>query len=376
MTISRIIGKNICDLMDKDGTSLRKLSDSIGISHPTLKRYIDGDQPIDSEKLMMIAKYFGKSFDYFFSDSKNDFNFMFRADSPESKIIESDLEEYKQTLLNYIDIVNDSKINFIPQSYSLRFSGKSLKKDEEELIEKIAFENRRIFNIEAVIPENYYDIVEKAGINLIVKKFSNLSFFGASSYSSEYGSFILINDSDEISEERKIFSLFHEYAHLIFDREQYIKYGSASFYTDGKNKLNEKIADVFAARFLMPRNMVDEYIKERKDVNLIEMKKYFKVSLQTLYRTLYEYDHISRDIYKKFWEDLFVNDLRKVEPYPLNRISIEDKNIRLINSIKELFEKEDISLNKVSVTLGLENQESRELIRKWREANGRYLLMP
>jgi Zn-dependent peptidase ImmA (M78 family) len=108
----------------------------------------------------------------------------------------------------------------------------------------------------------------------------------------------------------------------------------------------------------------------------ILMKSYFKVSLQTLYRTLYEYNYISHEVYKKFWEDLFVNDLRKVEPNPLSRISIEDKNIRLINSIKELFEKEDISLNKVSVTLGLENQESRELIRKWREANGRYLLMP
>ena len=54
------------------------------------------------------------------------------------------------------------------------------------------------------------------------------------------GSYIMINDSKDISEERKIFSLIHEYAHLLFHSNQYSNDQRNAFYVNGKSDMNEK----------------------------------------------------------------------------------------------------------------------------------------
>lgn len=374
MEISKQIGDRILKLMKENKISLRSLSEIIGISHPTLKRYVDGEQPIDSEKLMKISKHFGKNFEYFFKEDSEDFQFLFRADNPDLMIKKNDIENLKSVLMNYIDIVNNIKYNYVPQSYSLKINGKRINSIELELIEKIAYENRRMLNIESIIPENYYEVIEKAGINIIARDFYNDSFFGASSYSVHLGSFILINNSQNISEERKIFSLIHEFAHLLFHREQYSDFSTNQRYSKSQEDINELIANKFAAYFLMPRALVKEYLDSRiSDVNLIEMKKYFKVSKQSLIRILYEYKYIDKEEYNDFWEKISKNDLMKVEEFPLDELSLELKNKRLINNIKDLYFNENISANKISEVLGLDIIETRKLLKKWRDSDELYI---
>lgn len=374
MNISKQIGDRISKLMDDNNESLRSLSEIIGISHPTLKRYVDGTQPIDSEKLMKISNYFGKSFEYFFKEDSVDFQFLFRADNPNLKISKRDIESFKFVLLNYIDIVNNVKFNYVPHSYNLKIDGKRINSAERDLIEKIAYENRRLLNIENNIPENYYEIIEKTGINIIARDFDNDYFFGASSYSLNQGSFILINNSNKISEERKIFSLIHEYAHLIFHREQYSDIAVEQRYSKSQEDINELIANKFAAYFLMPRNLVDDYVESRiKDINLIEMKRYFKVSKQSLIRILYEYKYIDKEQYDDFWIKISQNDTIKIEDFPLDEMSIEVKNNRLIRNIKDLYFQDNISVNKISEILGLNIIDIRKLLKKWRDSDELYI---
>ena len=63
----------------------------------------------------------------------------------------------------------------------------------------------------------------------------------------------------------------------------------------------------------------------------------------------------------------------KVEPNPLDKINIEEKNNRLIKYIKDMFFKEEISANKISEVLGLDIIETRQLLKEWRNMNERYL---
>jgi Zn-dependent peptidase ImmA (M78 family)/transcriptional regulator with XRE-family HTH domain len=371
MNVSLVIGNNIKELMDKEKLSLRKLSESIGVSHPTLKKYIDGNQPIDSEKLMKVALYFQKPFDYFFKEKHENVCFLFRADKPEKDIKNIDIDKLKNAIYSYIDIIGDSSYQYIPQKYSINISDD--KKNVFNLISKIAIEQRRVANIENVIPENYFEVINNIGVNVIVRDFKNDNYFGASSFSKEFGSYIIINDSENIPEERKIFSLIHEYAHLLFHSEQYTDNEYNAFYVSGKYDLNEKIANKFAGYFLMPRNLVDMYIESKKHIDPIEMKKYFKVSIQTLYVMLYEYKVISKEIYTNFWKQINSAGYKTKEPHPLEKIDIQDKNNKLINKIKDLYFKEEISANKISEVLGTNTIDTRRLLKEWRNIDERYL---
>ena len=109
----------------------------------------------------------------------------------------------------------------------------------------------------------------------------------------------------------KIFSLIHEYGHLLFHSDQYTNNEFNAFYVSGKSDLYEKTANKFAGYFLMPRYLVNSYLESRKNVDIVEMKKYFKVSIQTVYVMLYEYNLISKSVYNEFWKKINVAGYRK-----------------------------------------------------------------
>ena len=371
MNISMVIGNNIKYLMEKENLSLRKLGESIGVSHPTLKKYIDGSQPIDSDKLMKIALYFQKPFDYFFKEKHDEVTFMFRADKAERDIKNMDIDYLKDAISCYIDILGDSEVRYLPQKYHLQHTAD--KKLIFNHVSKIALEQRRIANIENIIPENYYEVISNIGVNVIVRDLQNDSYFGASSFSNEFGSFIIVNDSDNIPEERKIFSLIHEYAHLLFHSEQYSDNVNQVFYLSGKSDFHEQMANKFAGYFLMPKHLVDQFIESKKSIDPIEMKRYFKVSIQTVYVMLYEYKYISKEIYNNFWKQINYYGYKAKEPYPLDKIDIQMKNSRLISKIKEFYFKDEISPNKISEVLGTNLLETRKLVKEWRNRDERYL---
>lgn len=371
MNISQVIGSNIQTLMNRHNVSQRKLGEAIGVSHPTIKKYVEGSQPIDSEKLMRVALFFNKTFDYFFRQSHNDIRFLFRADKPAEDVNAVDLDRLKQAVYAYIDVFGEVDCQYVPQRYALNMSQD--RKKLFQMIEKVALDQRRIANIENVIPDNYFESIMKIGIHVIVKDFHNNAYFGASSYSNDVGSYILVNDSENIPEERKIFSLIHEYAHLMFHHDQYASDDMDAFYAVGRSDPHEKVANTFAGYFLMPRHLVDEYIHLRSRIDPIEMKKHFKVSIQTLYLMLLEYKHISKKESDSFWKSIHYNGMRQKEPSPLDHIPLQQKNTRLINRIKDLYFKEEISANKISEVLGMSTLDTRKLLKEWRMIDERFL---
>ncbi|MBU0997443.1 MAG: XRE family transcriptional regulator [Firmicutes bacterium] len=374
MSISNMIGNNIKKLIEENDLSYRKVSEAIGVTHPTLKRYVDGEQPIDSEKLMSIARYFNKPFEYFFSEGYQDPQFLFRADNPQEKLSPEDIQKFIFSMKSYSDVFVDSIIHYLPQRYLLEVSGKKLNEKEDALIEKIAYEQRRIMNIDKIIPANYFSVIEQLGINVIVRDFRNDDFFGASSYSKEYGSFILVNASERISEERQLFSLIHEYGHLLFHSDQYISIQSTNMYTSYRSETNEMVANRFAGYFLMPRYLINEYNQSfDSKIDLKEMKHYFKVSLNGLLYSLNNYGLLPKDTYKNYIKHIKTNHYEKIEPDPLEKIGFEKKNSKLIQKIKELFVDDKISASKISEVLGIGNLTTRNLLKEWSEVDDRYL---
>ncbi len=372
MNISKTIGQNIEKLMTKNEISHRQLAKIIEVTHPTISKYLSGEQTIDSEKLSKIAKYFNKPFDYFFDINTDELSLLFRADKPEEALTESDIDQIKSKFRQYIDVVGRSKYNIIPPQYNLDINLKKLSDEDEAILEKIALEQRKYFNIESTIPDNYFNVVEEKGINVIASPFKNCSFFGASSYSEIHGSFIFVNSCDEIPEERQIFTLFHEYGHLLFHQHDYKKSDYNPYYGNNSD-IKEKVVNSFAGYFLLPRHLINAYIDSRgKDVNVIDMKHHFKVSIQTLYIALKKYNLITQKQYSDFWAKANASSWLMSEPYPLEITDDIEKNSRLISSMKKCFINEEISSNKISEILRLDMMETRKLIKKWSEADDQY----
>ena len=133
---------------------------------------------------------------------------MFRADKPKKNIKNMDMTRLRLAIKGYLDIINESHCGFQPPKYQLCDVGKDRSKKDKlfERIEKIAREQRDFLGIRETIPENYFQVLEDIGINILARDFHNEHYDAVSSYSEDYGSFIIINDAEHIPEERKLFS--------------------------------------------------------------------------------------------------------------------------------------------------------------------------
>ena len=366
MSVSKMIGERIEGLMADKNISLRKMANIIGVTHPTLKSYLTGDKVIDSVRLNAVAEYFNVSFDYFFSKDRDKLNLQFRADQPAENLDDFDFRMIDERFRNYLDVVDFGKLKYMPMNYSLSLDGAKLSDQDEENIEKVAYEIRRLFKIENCIPSNYYSVLDNNGINVIASPYENDSFFGASSYSSGNGSFVFVNSNEKIPEERQIFSLIHELGHLLFHRNEYKDPKCNPLYNTARGNVNEKVANSFAGYFLLPRYLVEEYIGARENnVNVIDMKKHFRVSIQALYIALRKYDLISEKQYRDFWDNINHSVWKKAEPEPLPVMDISEKNKRLIESLKRLYAEESISVNRIAEVLEIPLIDARKLVKKW-----------
>lgn len=374
MKVSKIIGQNIKDLMIARNISNRKMAEIIDVTHPTVGKYITGEQVIDSEKLSIIANFFHKSLDYFFSVDHESFDMLFRVDKPEMALEGSDISEIETKFKEYIDVVGKTRMSFVPQKYSLLIASKSLNEEDESFIEKVACEQRKFFNIEHIIPDNYFSVFAEKGVNVISSTIKNESFFGASSYSEEYGSFVYVNSNMAISEERQIFTLVHEYGHLLFHQNEYRKMNANPCCSGNEDAVNEKIVNSFAGYFLLPRYLVREYIENNKEkkIDVMEMKRHFKVSIQTLYVALYKYGYISKNQYADFWRRVSVNDWKNNEPNPVGHVDAAAKNPKLMVNLKKLYRNDEISSQKISQILDMDLVTTRQLLKKWSEDDGQY----
>ena len=367
MNTPKMIGNNIKELMNDASISTRKMAEIINVTHPTMSKYLNGIQVIDSEKLMIVANYFNKDFDYFFAEEHNSLPIMFRAEKPSKNIEDSNYHYILTRIKEYSSIIDD-KVKFIPQRYALSIADK-LTKENEAIIEQITLEQRRSLNVENHIPANYFNTLSKAGVNVLCYDLENPNIFGASSYSDELGSFIFINANREISQERQEFSLIHELGHLLFHRNEYLDPKYDPYYNTTRGDIREKVANTFAGYFLLPRDLVINYIKEMEardeEVSIIKMKKYFRVSIQPLYLMLHKYELITREAYTNFWRMVNIKGYATKEPKPLDHLSFEKGNQKLLNKIKDLYFSDDISINKIADVLDKDIIDIRKIVKSW-----------
>ena len=122
---------------------------------------------------------------------------------------------------------------------------------------------------------------------------------------------ISVNMSDSIS--ARVFTLFHEYAHILSEMAGICTPENISPY-DTNSQLIERFCNHFAGAFLVPRYVLDQETNVREihrrgaiDTPLLfEIANHFRVSVQVILRRLLICGHISRPQYQSKLEELEV----------------------------------------------------------------------
>ena len=233
-----------------------------------------GNKLPTSKQLEKLAKYYNRSYFFFFDTDLPtnekifaDFrNKDYSKDFSKNAILA--IDKAKENRLNYIELATELSFD-IPNFVNLSCNSFSIKDDASKIAndfsKKININYEYIKNKKKLIEKSIYikSLIENTGV-LIFESDTQASyqfddFRGCALYFDGYIPIILLNGKESYS--GKIFTMFHEFAHLLLKHTSYNK-----DVLDEKGK-EEVWCNKFAANILMPEDLVNIEFKNIKPNN-------------------------------------------------------------------------------------------------------------
>ena len=307
------IGKRLKLARDVFGYTQEYVSDKLGISR---QRYCDienGKRSIPLKELYKFADFYNKSIDYFLrkeEDSKSGFNVLCRKMGGDSKITNV-ITEFEELCEKMHDIEKIMGMSFKPHQEN------DYQYEQDRPLywaEHYALEERKRLDL-GLAPVKALDQIleEKCGIKIFYLSIPDGSnIYGMFAYNNDIGGCILVNK--DANEGNQLFSIAHEYAHYLFHKS---RLGIISSKSERKT-LHERIANCFAANFLMPKaaveSIVDYRVKNRKEItqeDVVYIADYFGVSFTTMVYRLNNLNILNSTKREKFIAETWVMKVRE-----------------------------------------------------------------
>lgn len=336
MDLSVTIGKNIRSLMESRSVTAVDLAKTLSISRQTLLNYLKGASSIDTVKLVEIANYFGVSIDTLLQTDTTTTNYLFRTALNYQLAQSSIAPRINQSINSYYTLAKTLNIPvaYFPEQYNLLLNSNNStvdinfdcndyfsKKLEltaglKDEIKRIALDQRKklgLFDADALTA---ISALQSKGINIFFVDFGNCDSFGVSYVDDEKGCYIFVNTNSNITFERILFTVFHEYGHIILHRPIYRRKFSCD--TPGTYSFLDKMANCFAGFFLVPEDSLTSYDNILSNItsigSLIPIKQKYQISLQSFIMILGDYNYVSHQFVHSFFEYLKQHDMMKEEP--------------------------------------------------------------
>ena len=214
-------------------------------------------------------------------------------------------------------------------------------------------------------------LLTKAGIKFFTDDFNVKSFNGFSLGDADGGPAIIVNVAHEIPVERRIFTVAHEFGHILLHGDTYGRNGEDEYDKETYDR-EEKQADSFAGRFLLPEegferewtatrghDFVDRVLQIKRKYRISYMVVLFRIS-ERAGIDFHELDlRFGREMKKTYNIDIE----RKKEPIALDEIDfLEDRFPALV---RKAWEMEEITGSRSAEMLRISVSEMRRLILNW-----------
>ncbi len=178
----------------------------------------------------------------------------------------------------------------------------------------IDLETQRQFRKHDTAFKKWRHALEKHGIFVFKDAFKDDGFSGFCLYDKVFP-IIWVNNS--MSHSRQIFTLFHELAHLLFNRSDIEMSSSDEDYLDSLSPADKRIeifCNAFAGKFLVPDDAFSKYLnREVSDYNLNNIAKRFVVSREVILRKFLDSNKITSAFYSRKvsqWKDEYESQQR------------------------------------------------------------------
>lgn len=346
MELENVVAINIQRLMEKNHLTQNELGDYLHLSRQTISKYLKGKNTFDTVQLIKLAHLFRVPIEQLLADGKgSDVKVYYRPTNLDRQFSSDKTEFIRSYIKKYIEIselVGDYS-TFTPEQYDLYASIKeekinvnrelgniiSQKESLDENIEKeilsIADEQRLALALNDSSSIALIPALEKKGIKVVFLDFECSDISGASICSETYGCFIFVNSNKSMPIERQLFTVAHEYGHILMHRSLY-----NSEYIDVSNEhytnYLDHMADRFASRLVLPPALYYKYANElnkrANDLKLIlpiamQIKQQVHLSLQSVMLSLRDNGYISKKIVDEYYDLLDALGARRIEPAPI-----------------------------------------------------------
>lgn len=381
------IGRNLRSARDAARVSQDDLARNLGISRATLSYIENGHTTIDSTTLLHASRILGCSVTFFFERTKEEHDLYFlprvaEGVTPEPQVrfkFQNFCKAYRE-LEDLLGVANHAL--WAPEyTFPTSFQSKPIEL-AEEFARQVARSERQRLGIGQTEPiDDIFLLLDEIGIRVFNWPVTQDGVFALSACSPTYGLSILVNTLNTM--ERKVFSIGHEYGHLLMHRRFYSLPEPQQ--SPAPDKALEKMANVFAACFLVPENGLKALYRKIVGTaslalgDLVFLKKYFKVSAKMMLTRLLEIEAI-RPAEK---EDL-QEQISQIQPDPTKEFapladdstsvssegagSCDWRRMRRFEFLaKKAFLSKLISQNRLAELLGITILEAMDRINVWQE---------
>ena len=370
INIKEIIGRNLKAAREAADISQEAFAEMLGVSRATLSGFENGHVAIDSERLLKAAQILGKPVADFFKEDEEALALLYRSaeDLVPSPSVRTQFQRLCEAYRELEEIVGvaDTMLSPPEYKYSQAFHSKPY-----QFATQVAQSERERLSLGPIDPvDNIFKLLDENGVRIFALSVDQDRVFGVSGFSTRYGPCILVNTKN--TRERNIFTVAHEYGHLLMHRDLYVNPRPS----EQKDREMEIVADTFAAHFLVPdaglRDLFSKNVGQKSmgAEDIVFLKRHFRVSAQVILRRLRDSDLVhSRE------HDDQLERLRKSEPDKTKEFA--PLNVDVVNAWKEscrfqhLARKaalsEMISIGKLAELLGKSLVQVRAQVQDWRK---------
>lgn len=402
MELENVVAANIQRLMEKNHLTQNELGDYLHLSRQTISKYIKGKTTFNIVQLIKLAHLFRVPIEQLLADGKgSDVKVYYRPTNLDGQF-SSDKKDYIRAYIKkYVEIserVGDYS-TFTPEQYDLYASikgekininrelGNNISQKEaldDGIIEEIlaiADEQRLILALNDIASIALIPALEKKGIRVVFLDFECSDISGASVCSDTYGCFIFVNSNEAITIERQLYTVAHEYGHILLHRSLY-----NSEYVDISNKYYtdylDHMANKFASRLVLPPALYYKYTielsKGANDLKLIlpvamQIKQQVRLSLQSVMLNLRDNGYITKAVVDEYYDLLDALGARSVEPAPIkDEKDVLDefkrkRNANVFSLITKAFRAGNINEADVALLCGITQEEAKNTLSSLRE---------
>ena len=372
MDIRQRIGQRIRQLREASAQSQSQVAEALGITRQTLARMEKGEVPIDSEALFRLASLFDRPVSHFYEEREAaGVRLALRADHPQLLTL-----RLRNRLLDRLAAISDLEIaagldmhHGLPPTEPLEKAGER----ELAIVQEVAQEERGRLGLGPVAPfSDPVAVLESLDIRVIPFELAPGTdgevLSGFSAYSETLGAGIFINTHPSLSVEHQIFSLMHEYGHLIFHRQTYQE-PSVPYRTRGRSTSPaEKIANMFAGHMLLPPNGLRRFVGSLGIVSLtdiFEIKRIYRVSYAAVLKRLEQDGHLSKKQAGRFWGIWKKNGWQTREPEPVQQPLCFYRRTERV--ARRAFERGEVTQDFLADVLDLSRKDLTARLRQWEE---------